>query len=120
MYFFITIVYFAASNANLGSNHTLASGYYGTSLALGFFLQTFENGIGNISAPTINYLNSSYHKTKLDKFITFMIYMMWFLAQIILLIVLLNFVIALISQYYEDVMNQQVMHTYLMRNEINH
>lgn len=53
--------------------------------------------------------------TTLDALITYMIYGYWMLAQVILLIVLLNFVIALISQYYEDVMNQQVMHTYVMR-----
>ena len=28
--------------------------------------------------------------------------------------------IALISQYYEDVMNSKVMHTYAMRQELNH
>ena len=96
-YFFITIIYFAAVSANLGSNHSLAAGYSGTTLALGYFFQTFENSMGNIDAPTINYLNSDHHKTLLDKIITVLIYTMWFLAQIILLIVLLNFVIALIS-----------------------
>lgn len=34
--------------------------------------------------------------------------------------VLLNFVIALISQYYEDVMNSAEMHNYVMRQELNH
>ena len=34
--------------------------------------------------------------------------------------VLLNFVIALISQYYEDVMNSAEMHTYCMRQQLNH
>jgi len=33
--------------------------------------------------------------------------------------VLLNFVIALISQHYEDVMNSQVMHIILMKQELN-
>ena len=120
LYFFITIIYFASISANLGSNHNLATGYSGTPLAFGYFLQTFENGIGNINAPTISYLNSVNHETLLDKIITFLIYIAWFIAQIILLIVLLNFVIALISQYYEDVMNQQVMHTYCMRMTLNH
>jgi ABC-type bacteriocin/lantibiotic exporter with double-glycine peptidase domain len=48
-----------------------------------------------------------------------LIYFLWFLAQIILLIVLLNFVIALISQYYENVMNSKVMHVYEMKQSLN-
>lgn len=36
------------------------------------------------------------------------------------MVILLNFVIALISQYYEDVMNSKVMHKYIMRNRLNH
>ena len=48
-----------------------------------------------------------------------MIYFFWWGAQIMLLVVLLNFVIALISQYYEDVMNSAIMHTYVMRQELN-
>jgi len=39
--------------------------------------------------------------------------------QIVLLVILLNFVIALISQYYEDVMNRRVMHTYKMKHDLN-
>ena len=57
-YFFITILYFAAVSCNLGGNHELAAGYSGATIAIGYFIQTFENGIGNINAPTINYLNS--------------------------------------------------------------
>jgi len=53
--------------------------------------------------------------SNLDDAVTYLIYIYWWVAQIILLVILLNFVIALISQYYEDVMNSAVMHTYVMR-----
>jgi len=89
-------------------------------LVLGYFFQTFENGIGNISSPTINFLSAKSKVTTVDNIIVSGIYFFWFMAQIILLIVLLNFVIALISQYYEDVMNSKVQHTYEMRQELNH
>ena len=46
--------------------------------------------------------------TSLDYVIVYSIYFLWFFSQIVLLIILLNFVIALISQYYEDVMNSKV------------
>jgi len=41
------------------------------------------------------------------------------MMQIVLLVILLNFVIALIGQYYEDVMNRRVMHTYKMKHDLN-
>ena len=85
-------------------------------LAFGYFLSTFENGIGNISQPTIKFLKDKKIAEKtLAKVIVYMIQLFWFIAQNILLIVLLNFVIALISQYYEDVMNSKVMHQYIMK-----
>lgn len=48
-----------------------------------------------------------------------MIYFFWFLGQIVLLIVFLNFVIALISQHYESVMDNSIQHTYVMMQELN-
>ena len=115
VFFFLNVAFFAMISANLGSNYDLASGYSGTPIVLGYFFQTFENGLGNISAPTIAYLSGARNNTFLDKIITCMIYSSWSLAQIVLLIILLNFVIALISQYYEDVMNSAIMHKTKMR-----
>ena len=119
-YFCLNVVFFAMMSANLGSNFELANGYSGASTAFGYFFQTFENGIGNISAPTISYLSGVHNNTPLDTVITSMIYGFWWFSQVMLLIVLLNFVIALISQYYEDVMNRRVMHTYVMKMYLNH
>ena len=56
----------------------------------------------------------------LDQINIYLIYIFWWFAQIALLMVLLNFVIALISQYYEDVMNSAEMHTYMQRQQLNH
>ena len=39
----------------LGANDSLAESY-GLSLFVGYFLNTFENSIGNINAPTISFL----------------------------------------------------------------
>ena len=87
-------------------------------LGIGYFLNTFENGLGNINPPSIDF---SQGKTE-DKFndtLVYLIYFFWFGAQIFLLVVLLNFVIALISQYYENVMNLSNMHTYIMKQDLN-
>ena len=95
--FFTFVTCFAILTLILGGNQNLAEGYSGMPLAFGYFFQTFENGIGNISAPSINFLSDKSALTTLDYVIVYSIYFCWFMAQIILLIVLLNFVIALIS-----------------------
>ena len=105
----------------LGANHSLANGYTDLSPFFGFFLNSFENSIGNINAPSIaDYQTKGKTLSPLDKVCIYLIYLFWWLAQIVLLMVLLNFVIALISQYYEDVMNSAEMHTYVMRQQLNH
>ena len=118
-FFFFMVISFSIFGAVLGSNHNLANSYVGANLAFGYFFQTFENGIGNISSPTINFLADNRNHTKIDYFIVFLIYLFWAIAQVMLLIILLNFVIALISQYYEDVMNSQVMHIFEMKQNLN-
>jgi cell division protein FtsB len=60
-------------------------------------LNAFENSIGNINAPTISFLKKGYKPTFLDELIIYLIYLFWWGAQLVLLVVLLNFVIALIS-----------------------
>lgn len=76
-YFSINVTYFAMISAILGSNYELAKGYSGTSLVFGYFFQTFENGIGNISAPTISFLSGRQNNTVLDRVIVGMIYGFW-------------------------------------------
>jgi len=72
---------------------------------IGHFLYTFENGIGNINNPTFSFAAGLSKMNGLDYTLIGLVYILWFVAQIILLVILLNFVIALISQYYEDVMS---------------
>merc|ERR1712166_1367479 len=113
------VIFFAMMASTLGANKSLAKGFTGASSVVGYFFTTFENSIGNINAPTIDFKIGE-TPTILEKLCIFFIYFFWWFAQIVLLVVLLNFVIALISQYYEDVMNSKVMHTYLMRHQLNH
>ena len=68
----------------------------------------------------MDFFNSDYADKKfVDNLRVTLIYLFWFIAQIVLLVILLNFVIALISQFYEDVMNRRVMHQYKMYHELN-
>jgi len=51
-------------------------------------------------------------------FIIYMIWAFWFLNQFLILIVLLNFLIAVISQSYENVMNSAQQFKYKQRCEL--
>ena len=90
---------FVLISYNLGNNEELAQSYSGISTNfVAYFLVTFENSLGNISNPTINWLKGS--ETPGEFFLqvrAYFIYVWWFLAQIFLLVILLNFVIALIG-----------------------
>jgi len=117
-YFFLWVLFFAVISIILGGNLGNAQGYKGLTLGLGYFLNTFENGLGNINPPTIDFSQGK-DEDKFNDVLVYLIYLFWFGAQIFLLVVLLNFVIALISQYYENVMNLANMHTYVMKQALN-
>ena len=79
---------------------------------MGYIIFAFENGIGNISPPELNKWVEIEKQTLSSKIIVYLVYIVWLSNQFILLIVLLNFVIALISEIYEKVMDQKMYHEY--------
>ena len=95
--YLIWVIFFAIMAYILGANESNADSYTGVNPLLGYFFTTFENSIGNINAPSIKFLKDKKDRTFLDNFCIYLIYIFWWLAQIVLLVVLLNFVIALIS-----------------------
>ena len=79
---------------------------------LGFMFVAFENGIGNIIPPTVDSWTGEENKSITATLIIYIVYLVWIMNQYILLVVLLNFVIALISEVYERVMDQRMIHEY--------
>lgn len=78
-------------------------------------MYVWENSIGNINDPP----NTSFYK--FDKKVTtilrpasenYMIWFIWFMNQFVIVIILLNFLIAVISQSYENVMNSKSIMKY--------
>lgn len=53
-----------------------------------------------------------------SRLVIYIIWFVWLLNQLLILIVLLNFLIAVISQSYENVMNKSVQFKYLQRCEL--
>ena len=80
-FYLFWVVFFALMSSVLGANGSLASGYTGVTSVLGQFFNTFENSIGNINAPTIDFLKGKDQKaTFLDKVVLYLIYFLWWSA----------------------------------------
>jgi len=50
------VIFFAMMAGTLGANASLAKGFPGAPSVVGYFFTTFENSIGNINAPSIDFL----------------------------------------------------------------
>ena len=91
-------------------------------------ISTFENSIGNINPPY--YLNLRQTNGKNTTLVTglskvyediqlIMIWGIWLFNQYIIMIVMLNFLIAVISETYSRETERLKMHTYQFRNQLN-
>ena len=58
--FLFFVLFFSILSAILGSNYNLAMSYPGLTLPFGYYFQTFENGLGNISSPSVNFLKDDF------------------------------------------------------------
>ena len=73
---------------------------------VGMFLYVWENSIGNINDPA----DESFTDKGFP--VVLLIWLIWFTNQFIIVIILLNFLIAVISQSYENVMNSKTIKKY--------
>ena len=110
--FILWTALFAIQYFILKSNQKDAEAYLGVESVLGFMFVAFENGIGNIIPPTVDSWTGEENKSITATLIIYIVYLVWIMNQYILLVVLLNFVIALISEVYERVMDQRMIHEY--------
>ena len=84
-------------------------------------IQTYRNGIGDISAPDYSYWDNGVNE-KDNKFYIMLAYiwMIWLGNQFFILIIMLNFLIAVISQTYDQVMSQSQILLYKRKADLNH
>mmetsp|Transcript_19632 Transcript_19632/g.30271 ORF Transcript_19632/g.30271 Transcript_19632/m.30271 type:complete len:202 (+) Transcript_19632:2112-2717(+) len=78
---------------------------------------TFRNSIGDLSLP--GYDKWLEQPTWESKLVVSLLWLMWFVNIFLMLIMLLNFLIAVISQTYERVASSQISYTYKDRAEMN-
>ena len=72
---------FAVMSSTLGANKSNAEGYTDLTTFIGYFMVTFENSIGNINSPSIDFLKDRKEKpTFLDNLCIGLIYFFWWIA----------------------------------------
>lgn len=101
--------------------------YQDINSVLAWFLQTFENGTGNIRNPTYDLWIEKYHcnvKTDDDVFLCttsnkvvsivtiYAIWFFWFVIQFVVFIILVNFLIVYIGNSYQNVMDSALKFKY--------
>ena len=92
-----------------------------------YILQTYSNSIGNIAPPVYKSWERSLNNTDISNLeylqkhtIIGLIWGVWLFNQFLLLIIMLNFLIAVISQVYADVVEKQEAFLYQHRASLNH
>ena len=95
--FILWTSFFAFQFYVLDSNVEEAKEYEGIPLSASYFLLTFENAIGNIQKPSFEIKTINKSNNGLKSVLIYIIYSIWLLKQFVNLIILLNFVIALIN-----------------------
>lgn len=94
---------------------------------LGFFLrvlvQTWKNSIGDAGPPAFSeweQMRHIHYKESLwPNFYIFLIWMFFFFNQLFIAVILLNFLIAMITQSYERVMQQRAKSHYAQKCDLN-
>ena len=80
----------------------------------GMLMYVWENSIGNINDPPEESFHLDNIKTEKLRYPSemYLIWFVWYMNQFIIVIILLNFLIAVISQSYENVMNSKSIMKY--------
>lgn len=91
---------------------------------LQYFMMTYRDSIGDISIPGYKGWDSKFgNETTKDRanktIIILLIWVVWLMNQFMCLIVLLNFLIAVISQVYDNVIAEQKQIMYINRASLN-
>lgn len=84
-------------------------------------MQTYRNSIGDISAPKYEFwIETEYDGNNFaPKLMIFLIWSIWLFNQFLVLIILLNFLIAIISESYVSTLEKKEYYKYVQRCEMN-
>lgn len=101
-YFFYFIIIFSVIYSCLQINPNNSGDYQGINIYVAVFIMTFRNSIGDLAPPDYTFwLDGENDNVKINdtvkRVMVFSIWVIWVLKGIVMIIVLLNFLIAVIS-----------------------
>ena len=83
-----------------------------------FFLQIFRNSVGDVKVPDYSFWNERLTQdSAISNFMIYYSWLLWFANILFILIILLNFLIAIISQSYDSVIAKSTQVIYQNRAE---
>lgn len=97
--------------------------YPGLDQTIGYMLYSFRNAIGDLTDPNYDRWIMRTDAGEISEtgeiLAVGLTWCMWLFQAIFMVIILLNYLIAVISQAYERVVNQRLIYSYIHRSEIN-
>lgn len=86
-------------------------------------LYSFRNSIGDLATPNYDQwllrMQSNEISETEEVLVVGLVWVLWLLQAMFMIIILLNYLIAVISQAYERVVGQRLVYSYIHKSEIN-
>ena len=95
-------------------------GDYGTLNSIATYgIQTYRNTVGDDAVPLLPFWDKQTKNPYIGKFMCFMIWFTWLFNSFLLMLILLNFLIAILSASFEDMQNKAVQFEYKAKCQMN-
>lgn len=84
-----------------------------------FFLENFKNAVANLDSPELGFWEKQTGNPTVSTVMVYACWLIWMLNQFFILVILLNFLIAIICQSYDEVLSKQIVTKYTKKCELN-
>ena len=84
-----------------------------------YALQTYRNTVGDDATPDIPYWNVQTNSPMQSKIMVFMVWACWIYNSFLLMLILLNFLIAVLCESFDTVQNEAIQYEYKAKSEMN-
>ena len=91
------------------------SNFEGLNIYFMYGMFSFENALGWINNPELDF----WQNQNRNKFIETGIWFIWFFNQLLLLIIMMNFLISLVTTVFQDVMSKKLEIEYELKCKLN-
>ena len=84
-----------------------------------YIIQTYRNSVGDDAPPMFGFWDAQTKNPVIQKTMYGIIWGTWFINSFLLMIILLNFLIAILCEAFDDVNSRATEHTYIQRAAMN-